>query len=121
MVDGEQGGIMGRALVRLPLNDIVTTYRDEIKGIIEIVLEGDQYPKWSAGMEPFCIVSFTNLLDVELAIKRSRPYYEDESALHYKIKQLEERNEGLLKALKEYQNKEPIIYGDNGDGISENR
>lgn len=106
---------MGRALVRLPLNDIATTYRDEIRGVLQIVLKGDQYPNWAVGSEPKCIASLTNLLDVELAIARSSPHYEDESVLHNKIKRLEERNEGLLKALKEYQNKEPYIYGDTGE------
>jgi len=63
-----QGGVMseteptGRAIIQIPLRDLVEFVRNDSKGIMEIVLEGDQYPRWHIGAEPVVIIGASFLL-----------------------------------------------------------
>ena len=45
-----------RAVIQIPLDDIITMEDNVKRGIVEIVLEGDQYPNWHSGSEPMVII-----------------------------------------------------------------
>lgn len=53
----------GRAVIQIPADDIVDITHNSAKDIIEIILEGDQYPNWYVGCEPVVILGASNLLD----------------------------------------------------------
>jgi len=55
----------GRAIIQIPEDDIVDIAHNKTKGIIEIILEGDQYPGWCVGSDPMVILGASNLKDGE--------------------------------------------------------
>jgi len=66
-VEGEKTMIkvelIGRAVIQIPAGDLVSSAHNKTKGVVEIVLEGTQYPNWRVGSEPMIIIGATQLLD----------------------------------------------------------
>ena len=58
--------LTGRAVIQIPAGDVVDITHNKAKGVVEIVLEGAQYPNWRVGGEPMVMISAGQLLDSEV-------------------------------------------------------
>lgn len=59
----------GRAIVQVPLEDLLLFEPDTERGMLKIVLEGEQYPPWHPGELPMVILGGRWFSDEDLIVR----------------------------------------------------
>ncbi len=62
-----------RGTIQIPLDHIVDFNEDLRKGVLEIVLEGESYPRWNPGTDPMIFLGLYQLRNPEFI--RALVYY----------------------------------------------